>query len=46
MEERLKKTMFVHGYEKDFAEEVVDQLVTEADGNIILSQLAVVITCS
>ena len=42
----LKETMFELGYENDFAEEVVDQLVTEADGNIVLSQLAVVITCS
>ena len=43
---RLKQTMYEYGYDKYFAENMVDQLQTEDDGTIVLSQLAVVVACS
>ena len=42
---RLKQTMYEYGYDKYFAENLVDQLQTENDGTIVLSQLAVVVAC-
>ena len=37
--------MYEYGYDKYLAENWVDQLRTENDGTIILSQLAVVVAC-
>ena len=43
---RLKQVMYGYGYDKNFLENSVDQIRTEADGTVILSQLAVVSVCS
>ena len=43
---RLKQVMYEYGYDKNFFENLVDQIRTEADGEVILSQLAVVNLCS
>ena len=42
---KIEETMYEYGYEKKYAEDLVDQWQTETDGTIVLSQLAVVIAC-
>ena len=42
---RLKQAMYECGYGEGYAGDFVDQLQTEADGTVILSQLAVVTAC-
>ena len=42
---RLRQAMCEYGYGEGYAEDLVDQLQTEADGTVILSQLAVVTAC-
>ena len=37
--------MYEYGYGQRYAEDLVDQLQTETDGMIVLSQLAVVVAC-
>ena len=42
---RLKQAMCEYGYEKYFAENLVDQLQTETDGTIVSNQLEEVTAC-
>ena len=42
---RLRQSMYQYGYDQDEARSVVEELQTETDGAIILSQLAVVVAC-
>ena len=42
---RLRQSMYQYGYDQDEARSVVEELQTETDGAIILSQLAAVVAC-
>ena len=42
---RLRQAIYEYGWDKNYAEDLVDRLQTETDGTIVLGQLAVVSTC-